>query len=202
MTRTIEQQPGAIGIGPRQDPRAQRARERRQRRLKLTAIKDGDRGTPELARRHKLGDDITSVEGVDAVVKRVTDQRLIDCYRLRGDLDEAQWRAADKVAALAFRAGQMPRVTLRYSDLPRSPGTAETAALGRDQARADYLDAMAVLGSSGKLASVVVAVCVTDQSAANWAAAHGVYRGQKAAVEGMTTLRLALDRLVAHWRLR
>jgi hypothetical protein len=202
MTRIIEQQKGAIGIGARQDPRAQRARQRRQRRLKLTAIKDGDRGTPELARHHKLADDMTSVDGIEAVVKRVADQRLIDRYRSRGDLDEGQWRAADKLAALAFRAGLMPRVTMRYTDLPRSAGTAEDYLAARDGARGDWLEAMQVLGKSGKLAAVVVAVCVMEQSAADWAQANGLYRGKRASVEGLTTLRLALDRLVEHWRLR
>lgn len=199
--RLIEQQPAAIGVGARQDPRAVRARARRQRRLKLTATKDGDAGAPLLARHHVLADDMTAIDGVEAVVKRVVDQRPIDRYRARGQLSELQWRAADKLAAMAFRAGLMPRTTMRYTDMPRSAGAADDHLGARDVARGQWLDAMAQLGQSSRLAAVVVAVCALEQTAAAWAAAAGVYRGQKAAVEGLTTLRLALDRLVAHWRL-
>lgn len=216
MTREIRQQRGAIGIGARGSPKAARARERSANLVFLKETRQGDIGTPELAKRHALVDATTVVDGMQAPVKRVADQRPLDRYRHRGQITQVQWRAGDRIASLAFRAGLMPRVTARYSDMPRAPGP-DDEATARDLARYDYRSAMTELGvveweelptgqrapivRATPMASVVVAVCVVEQDAGEWAAAKGTYRGTQARVEGLVTLRLALDRLARHWRL-
>jgi hypothetical protein len=198
MPREVVQQRGAVGLGARLKSRA--ATRRRNRAL-LVQTKTGDGPPPELRQHHQLADDVTVVDGVEAAVRRVMDQRPIDRYRARGTITDRQWRAADRIAALAFRAGLQPRVTARYDDMPRAPASAETAITSADRARSDYLHAMADLGRGTALAGVVVAVCVMEQTAEEWGRQNGRYNGKTAVVEGMTTLRLALDRLALHWRI-
>jgi hypothetical protein len=198
MAREVTQQIGALGQGARIKSRATA---RRRNRALLVETKSGDGPTPERRQHHQLADDVTVVDGVEAPVRRVMDQRPLDRYRVRGTLTDRQWFAGDKLAALAFRAGLQPKITSRYDDMPRSPAAAETAITSADRARHEYLAAMADLGRGTALASVVVAVCVMEETADGWGRQNGRYAGKTAAIEGMTTLRLALDRLAAHWHI-
>lgn len=219
MARQIEQQRGALGIAAVSDPRRARERERAKRKLRITTSRDGDGGTPELQQHHRLATDITAVEGIEAVARRVVDQRKLDRYKSRGLLNDKQWAAGDRIASIAFRAGLMPRVTARYSTMPRNPSTEDDVLTDRDLALYDYRTAMAAIGVTEwevlpnglrapivrqtPMAAVVVAVCVLDEAAADWSRRQGRYRSKPMLdAEGMTTLRLALDGLASHWRMR
>jgi hypothetical protein len=202
MGRTVVQQVGALGIGSRFNPAARRAQVRQKRRALLVETRSGDNGSPELQQHHRLAADVTVVGGIESPVKRVIDQRPIDRYRVQNQINQTQWQAADMFAGLAYRAGAIPRVISRYNDDPRHSGSTEDRISDRDVARRAYNMAIQALGTGSKLASIAQAVCVDEQHAHAWAIAHGSYAGaERAKVEGMVTLRLALDRLAQHWYL-
>jgi hypothetical protein len=154
--------------------------------------------------RPRTVDPITAAEerieerarGQDAAYKRKRAMRAdkgtqIDRYHSRGSIDGPQKTAAEKLAQLFSSSGLNPKVTANwdstFSGGAQSPGMGPTAR--------EYMLAMQAVGII--LSSVVVWVVLQDHSAESWAQKTG-----KPEKDGIAALRLGLDALAVHFRLR
>lgn len=129
--------------------------------------------------------------------KRITTQRMIDRYQVRGLITRRQWRAANRLWSTWRASGLDPKMTANYSaDVVSGSGDPDARMVGKGDAVAEYLTSMAKL--AGGQHSVAVHVVVWDCSANDWA----VKRGHKQRVSeaiGMAFLRDALDVLASHF---
>lgn len=120
----------------------------------------------------------------------------LDRYARRGEISSVQFQAGDRLRALAYRAGLEARLTQRFSPLPGSGDPcghlppSEAAA----RARAAYRAALAAVGPV--LSPVLIAVCIDDRAAGDWAKAQ-----RRPAAHGLPTLICGLDSLILHWRM-
>ena len=141
-------------------------------------------------------------EAVDVLVQgelrrtvKVVGQIALDRYRRRGEIDEAQWQAADRLRRDFHFANLQPRLTAVYAE--RNTGSSDDWSERRMVARDRYVAAVRAVGPV--LSPVLMHVACLDGKASDWAAAHN-HRGRRAEIVGMTALQLALDALVLHYR--
>lgn len=152
-----------------------------------------DRGPPERWQHAAYVDD-SSVKGAPTV-RRVLDVAPLDHYRRRDLITEAQWKAGDRLRAVWRLAGIEPRVT---ANLLGTGGGAVDMSDARASNIARYVAAMRAVGIV--LSPVIVHVVCLEGTAGEWAELRG-RRGTNAKVEGLTTLRLALETLALHYGL-
>ena len=126
---------------------------------------------------------------------RCVNARPIDRYRRDGAVSEAQHRAGTKLRSDWVDGAGSGRTTARYAP-PQSPG----GEMSDSQAECHHAYVMAMQALGPELSPVVVHVVLLEGSASSWAEQRG-RRGTGAKVEGMVTLRIALDRLARHYRL-
>lgn len=137
--------------------------------------------------------------GVDdsAFPKRIATQRMLDRYHVQHLITRRQWRGGDRLWRLWRSTGLDPKLCANYSpDIISSSGDPDARMVGRGDAMADYLAAMAKVGAVG--AGVLVYVVVWDGSAQDWALSRGHSRRLASAV-GQAFLSDSLDILAAHF---
>jgi len=128
-------------------------------------------------------------------VTRVTTQTPLDRYRLRGEIDDRQWRAGERLRCDFTLAGAQQRITAAYAEAgSRSELTWNERQLA---ARARYAAAMTAVGKI--LSPILVHVVCLDGKGSDWAAGRGL-QGRRAEIAGMTALHLALDALDGHYQ--
>lgn len=131
---------------------------------------------------------------MSATAKRVAASPL-DHYVGRDHLTDRQFRAGDRFRADYFRAGLVPPLARRLG-APIDGGPAGLTPSERQiAARQRWRRAITAVGQ--RLSPVLIAVCCEERTAAQWSNRQG--RGGE--IEGMTTLRLALDTLGDHYGL-
>ena len=144
------------------------------------------------ARRAK-GDVVAIEETMQAGVRRarIKTQTMLDRYLIREQIDRRQFDAGERLHR-AWRASGSAQTVVASYGLRISGGgdlTQRQAAI-----RADVTSALLAVGN--RQASILVHVCLCDESAGEWGERH---RGK--ANDGMAVLRLALDSLADHWGL-
>ncbi len=117
---------------------------------------------------------------------RISTQRPLDRYVLRGEISEPQFQAGEKLRVDFERAGLQPRVIMHYA--PRLPPSKAEARDSTMDARRRLYAAIDGVGRLGE--GVLWAVCCVGESAGDWAHRHG--RGVR---DGIVLLRAALDEL-------
>jgi hypothetical protein len=122
-------------------------------------------------------------------------QSPLDHYHRRDRVDDRQYRAGDRFRTDFLLGGLETRLV---ADLARISGNAGggpglMATERQVAARQRWRRATQAVGL--RLSPVLVAVCCEERTAADWTAKPG--RGGE--IEGMTTLRLALDTLADHY---
>ncbi len=120
---------------------------------------------------------------------RVKSQTMLDRYLLRQQIDQRQFDAGERLHRVWRASGSAQTVVASYGLRVRGGGelTQRQAAL-----RADVTSALLAVGN--RQASILVHVCLCDESAGDWGERH---RGR--ANDGIAVLRLALDSLADHW---
>lgn len=126
---------------------------------------------------------------------RCVNARPIDRYRRDGAVSEAQHRAGTRLRSDWIDGSGSGRTTALYGERQSPGGDISDSQAERHH---DYVLAMQALGP--ELSPVIVHVVLLEGSASSWAEQRG-RRGTGAKVEGMVTLRIALDRLARHYRL-
>lgn len=147
----------------------------------------GDRGPKE---RWQHGDVVT-VEGGVAPHVRVQTQTMLDRYWQRRNIDARQYHAGRRLYRQWRTAGGEPRLIGAYR--PRIGGRSEMSDHEAD-VRVAFTRAVRAVGR--QLNEVVIHVCLTDGSAADWAAGKLLPRS-----DGIARLRAGLDALADHYRM-
>lgn len=127
---------------------------------------------------------------------RVVSTSPLDRYRRGGAITDIQDRSGKRLAA-DWKAGAGAAALIGSYGERESTASGEMTDTAAERHHA-YVMAMQSLGP--ELSPVIVHVVLLDGSASGWAEARG-RRGTGAKVEGMVTLRLALDRLARHYGL-
>jgi len=143
-----------------------------------------------------LGDHrINQRETVHGYRAAVADPLLL--YWKRKDISAAEFKAGLRLRTDFRIAAIAKRITPRYAE-PISGKTEISDA--QAEARHDYVVAMRAVGPI--LAPILAHVVCFDQLASEWSKSRGAVAKGRAGVEGLVTLRLALDALERHYRLR
>jgi hypothetical protein len=143
-----------------------------------------------------LGDHrINHRETVRGYRAAVADPLLL--YWKRKDISAAEFKAGLRLRTSFRIAAIAKRITPRYAE-PISGKTEISDA--QAEARHDYVVAMRAVGPI--LAPILAHVVCFDQVASDWSKNRGAVAKGRAGVEGLVTLRLALDALERHYRLR
>lgn len=159
------------------------------------APRGGDSG-PQERWQHDSGERVDIVAGGELRrVVRVTSQTPLDRYHTRREITATQWRAGDRLRRDFYFGHRPQRLTAAYAE--PGGGGADDWSERRLQARADYLAAMAAVGTV--LAAVLMHVVCLDGRASDWATAQG-RQGRRAEIAGMTALQLGLDALALWYR--
>ena len=145
--------------------------------------------------RQRLQHDAVSLEAMPredgaGLRARVSTQRPLDRYALRGEISVPQFQAGERLRADFERAGLQPRVIMHYA--PRLPASKAEARDSTMDARRRLYAAIDRVGRLGE--GVLWAVCCVGESAGDWAHRHG--RGVR---DGIVLLRAALDELDRHY---
>ncbi len=151
------------------------------------APEGGDRGPRE---RWQHGDVVT-VEGGQAPHVRVQTQTMLDRYWQRQNIDARQYHAGRRLYRQWRTAGGEPRLIATYRQ--RIGGQSEMSDHEAD-IRVAFTRAVRAVGR--QLNEVVIHVCLTDGSAADWAAGKLLPRS-----DGIARLRAGLDALADHYRM-
>ena len=160
----------------------------------LVAAGSDDTGTAERWQHDSRQAVDVLVDGELRRVVQVTTQTPLDRYRLRGEIDDRQWQAGDRLRGDFIIAGGQPRITAAYAE---AASRAELTWTERQlAARGRYAAAIGAVGQI--LSPILVHVVCLDGKGSDWAAGRGL-SGRRAEIAGMTALHLALDALDAHY---
>ncbi|MFD2206623.1 hypothetical protein [Kiloniella antarctica] len=133
---------------------------------------------------------LTEQAGVFA--HRVSDQRLIDRYKVRGNITYRQWEAGDRLYTTWYNAGRSPVQVAALTVRVDGGGSK------RDMSERQSINWHSFVGALGALPlsmrSLVVNVCLHETTAADHAKAHGHNKDG-----GMYGLSLSLDFLADHY---
>ena len=122
--------------------------------------------------------------------KRHMSQRMLDRYLGRGNISIRQYDAGNRLFRAYAQAGGLVRITSGYN--VKVDGSRASSGDGALNALAAIQDALNQVGRY--LEPVLVAVCLYDESAGDWA------RGLEQSPEsGMFVFRIALDTLADHY---
>ncbi len=157
---------------------------------------DPDDEIPPTPERLTKGDVIEPARGQaragDKPPLRVATQTMLDRYVVRGHISEQQYQAGLRLYATWRKTGRALRMTSSYERT--IPSTGEMSPQQRD-AWTEVNEAMRAVGK--QLSAVLVHVVFCDEPARTWATANG---GD--AKGGILVLRMALNALADHYRLR
>lgn len=145
----------------------------------------------ELADRVVFHDDGTAERTFGA---RVITQRMIDRYRVGGQIDARQWAAGDRFQVECLVAQSQPRMV---ANLTGAGGGSTGDANDRKEAARRSRDA-ALAALPMRLRAFAVAVIRDDRPAATLCTDRGA---RAAMVAGLTLLRLSLDCLADHYKI-
>lgn len=129
--------------------------------------------------------------------KRVTTQRIIDRYHVRGHIDDREWKAADTLWRVWCESGLEAKVTSGYEPVTTHGLASQDAKIAK---RLDAVIAFTVLlGDAVPYHSrgVVKAVVIDELSAAAWAKVRG-FRHRDSERHGLDRLRSGLQALAAY----
>lgn len=162
-----------------------------------------DSPTPErLAKGDMLvGDHVVREPGqtraANEVYRGARAQSALDRYHARHEIEDVQFLAGDQFRGDWYTAGMAGAVTSRYAE-PSDPGAGD-AADGILDARRRVTQALRAVGLS--LSPILTHVVLDGRPASEWPALAGKGK-QRAGYEGLAALRLALDALAVHYRMK
>lgn len=177
-------------------------------------LRKGEKRPPTKAREERLGPtperlakgDMVQADMPDGTHKVARGERVatvrvlstapLDRYRRDGNISEAQYRAGCRLRS-DWAVGEGTRRLIALYGERQSSATGEISDAQAER-RHEYVIAMQALGP--ELSPVIVHVVLMEGTAPGWAEDRG-RRGTGAKVEGMVTLRIALDRLARHYGL-
>lgn len=146
-----------------------------------------DRGPAE---RYQHGD-VARVEGRAAPHMRVRTQTMLDRYWQRRQIDARQYHAGRRLYRQWRAAGGEPRVVAAYEQ-----PIAGQQVMTNQAAEQHVAFTRAIREVGAQLNEVVIHVCLTDGSAADWAAGKLLPRS-----DGIARLRAGLDALADHYKI-
>ncbi|HET8728565.1 MAG TPA: DUF6456 domain-containing protein [Alphaproteobacteria bacterium] len=144
------------------------------------------------AERYRYGDLIVAEPGEEAgaTVRRVMTQTMLDRYLVRGQIARRQHDAGYRLYRLWRASGAEPTITGGYG--LRAPGSRDRDDDDRAIRRVQLQETLRAIGK--QLCPVVIHVCLTDGSAADWARQKNLPKP-----DGIARLRAGLDALADWW---
>lgn len=134
-------------------------------------------------------------KGESQFPKRITTQRVIDRYRVRGHITQEEWHAADTLWDLWCGAQLEAKVTSGYEPVTTAGTASQDHKIAKRMDSADwFVKVMAAVPYRSQ--GVVRAVVIEDWTASDWARLRG-YRGRDSERHGLARLRPGLSALAA-----
>jgi len=188
-----------------------RLADRRRRAVRRGSGRAGD--APEGVEVAELGDDGPTPErlakgDVTLGEHRIDRRETVRGYRAAvADPLLLYWKRKD-ISAAAFKAGLRLRTDFRLAAIAKriTPRYAEPIGgrteIGDAQAEARHRYLLAMRAVGPILAPILAHVVCFDQLASDWSRERGAAAKGRAGIEGLVTLRLALEALERHYRAR